>query len=996
MDAVSGGAGDDTISGLLGSSGTYTVGDNIAGGSGTDTLNLIAVTGTDADGGLISVNGVESINIRVLATAYGSAGDQVSMNAADWVGVTTLSNASSLANTQLDVSGLTDDTTILLYGNTDINIDYNNTVTGATANAVLVNAGSAGTATTIGSASGTNTANFDFDKSGAGLITSVNLDVRGSLNLARIDADGSAMTYTITGTGNAALISNDLISTFDASAAAGNIDMTFEGSSNVSAKGGAGNDIFRFGTTYTDSDSVIGGAGNNTITLSVSVFEKALKATDVQTAEVTFTDAESVGLNASSATATTTFNLLAASSDADAVLNNIIGDATINVLSDTLDDVTVDTSATGGSLTLNIGSSTSYAAVDDVTVTDYGTITVNSIGSGANSIGDLILDTDATNVTIIAGGTADLTVGTAKASGATSVSLRASGSASLSMTSADFMMTGLTTLTINAEGGNGADIDLVGALFSGTSGGSKLDLISIVAASGADIGVDKLNVGNNAYTASGAPNSLDISVIAGANSWIGDAITAGSGIDVAATGANVNLILNAQQSGSITFEAIAGGHDIGSAGTSLSTISVSASIATAGLIEIESIAAVSADSLVVSLGSVNIAQSGDLSFGSAGISLAGRAFSFGDINVGASASATFGEVDASAISAITISVATGGQATLGQLSMTGSGVIGNISLAVNASGANVTLGQIGSAGSSISAIGAITITTIESGSVDVGAIIANAGDVGAITINNSEDGDVDFSTISASSIASITVSGGGVVDFGAIGATNLTNGVSATQMSSGTFTIDLSGVTNRVVVNLGAADNTIITGNGNDIVTLLAGRTAYAGNDVITYAATGKGLDNVVNFIAGAAASGGDQIELSIAMTTAGLINADGEAIAADDDSDLSVALFNTATALDALDNIIVIGTALASTAAMLDFIDGVSLATAAQASSSFVIAWGDGTNTYVSVVDALDTGSAAATTLASAGHTLTVSTLVQISGVTPGALVAANFDFIA
>ena len=994
MDAVSGGAGNDTISGLLGSSGTYTVGDNIAGGAGTDTLSLIAVSGSDGDGGLVALNGVETVNVRLLTTAYASAGDEVSINASDWTGVTTLSNVSSLAGTQLDVSGLADDTTIVLNGNTDINIQYNNTVTGATANAVLVNAGSAGTATTIGSASATNTANFDFDKAGGGLITSVNLDVRGSLNLARIDADGSAMTYTITGTGNAALISNDLISTFDASAAAGNIDMTFEGASNVAAKGGAGNDIFRFGTTYTDSDSVIGGAGNNTISLSVSVFEKALKATDVQTAEVTFTDADSVGLNAASATATT-FNLLAASSDADAVINNIIGDVTINVLSDTLDDVTIDTSVTGGSLTLQIGSSTSYAAVDDVTVTDYGTITVKSIGSGANSIGDLILDTDATNVTIIAGGTADLTVGTAKASGATSVSLRASGSASLSLTSADFMMTGLTTLTINAEGGNGADIDLVGALFSGTSGGSKLDLISIVAASGADIGVDKLNVGNNAYTASGAPNSLDISVIAGANSWIGDAISAGSGIDIAATGANVNLILNAQQSGSITFEAIAGGHDIGSAGTSLSTISVSASIATAGLIEIESIAAVSADSLVVSLGSVNIAQSGDLSFGSAGISLAGRAFSIGTIDVGASASATFGEVDASAISAITISVATGGQATLGQLSMTGSGVIGNISLNVNASGANVTLGQIGSAGSSISAIGAITITTIETGSVDVGAIIATAGDVGAITINNSEDGDVDFSTISASSIASITVSGGGVVDFGAIGATNVTNGVSATQMSSGTFTINMSGVTNRVVVNLGAADNAIITGNGNDIVTLLAGRTAYAGNDVITYAATGKGLDNVVNFIAGAAASGGDEINLSIAMTTAGLIDADGEAIAAGV-ADLSVALFNTATALDAADNIIVIGTAMANTAAMLDFLDGVSLATAAQASSSFVIAWGDGTNTYVSIVDALDAGSAAATTLASAGHTLSVSTIVQLSGMTPGALVAANFEFIA
>ena len=48
MDAVSGGAGDDTITGLLGVSGTYTLGDNIIGGAGTDTLNLIVASGASA------------------------------------------------------------------------------------------------------------------------------------------------------------------------------------------------------------------------------------------------------------------------------------------------------------------------------------------------------------------------------------------------------------------------------------------------------------------------------------------------------------------------------------------------------------------------------------------------------------------------------------------------------------------------------------------------------------------------------------------------------------------------------------------------------------------------------------------------------------------------------------------------------------------------------------------------------------------------------------
>jgi hypothetical protein len=243
----------------MGASGTYTVGDNIIGGSGTDTLNLVATTGTDGDGGLVALNGVETVNVRLLTTAFASAGDQVSMNAADWTGVTTLSNASSLANSQLDVSGLTDDTTIVLNGNTDINVAFNNTATGATANAVLVNAGSAGTATTIASASATNTANFDFDLENAGFVTNVNLEVRGTLNLARIEAGSSAATFTVRGTGNAALVTDDTITSFDASAAAGNIDITFAGASDVVAKGGAGADTFRFGTTISSNDSVNGG-----------------------------------------------------------------------------------------------------------------------------------------------------------------------------------------------------------------------------------------------------------------------------------------------------------------------------------------------------------------------------------------------------------------------------------------------------------------------------------------------------------------------------------------------------------------------------------------------------------------------------------------------------------------------------------------------------------------------------------------------------------------
>jgi hypothetical protein len=78
----------------------------------------------------------------------------------------------------------------------------------------------------------------------------------------------------------------------------------------------------------------------------------------------------------------------------------------------------------------------------------------------------------------------------------------------------------------------------------------------------------------------------------------------------------------------------------------------------------------------------------------------------------------------------------------------------------------------------------------------------------------------------------------------------------------------------------------------------------------------------------------------------------------------------------------------------MLDFLDGITLTTAAIATASFVVAWTDGADSYITLVDASDAGSATATTLASAGHTWSTQTLAAISGITPGALVAANFDF--
>lgn len=222
---------NDTIQAVIGGgSSTFSLGDSINAGSGTDVLNIIAISGTSTL--LTTLDAVETVNVRLL-----DDNDVGIFDAQDWSGVSQLTNASSLAESTLRVTGLADSTTVVLHGNTDINVAFDNTATGATANAVLVSAGSAGTATTVGSAAAGTTAHFDFDFADAGFVTHVNLEVRGSLNIARLEAGSNVTSVVLTGTGNASLVTDDTITSFNASAAAGSLDVTFSGASDVAVVG---------------------------------------------------------------------------------------------------------------------------------------------------------------------------------------------------------------------------------------------------------------------------------------------------------------------------------------------------------------------------------------------------------------------------------------------------------------------------------------------------------------------------------------------------------------------------------------------------------------------------------------------------------------------------------------------------------------------------------------------------------------------------------------
>lgn len=961
MDAPSGGAGNDTISGILGTSGTYTVGDNIIGGAGTDTLNLIATTGTDGDGGLVTVNGVESINVRVLATAYASAGDQVSMNAADWTGVTTLSNVSSLAGTQLDVSGLADDTTIVLNGNTDINVAFNNTATGATANAVLVNAGSAGTATTIGSASATNTANFDFDLADTGFVTNVNLEVRGTLNLARVEAGSNAATYTVTGTGNAALITNDTITSFNAAAAQGNIDATFEGASEVVAVGGAGNDVFRFGSTYTNSDSVDGGAGTDTVVATIGAFNRNLNTTNVEAATLAFTVDGGAAFNASASTVAT-YSLVAGVASADASISSIVNAAIVNVASDGLDDVTIDSVSGASTLTLNLGSATGQVGIEALTISDVATLTINanagsgvSGGTAAASAQSVVLDSDVKTVVInTSAGETDLVLTAVSGNAVSSLTINSNGSGAITLTSGFEANTAISSITINAAGSDAADVTVGGLVGASAAVADKLSTVTLVGRNGADITIGALDLGNGVTAAASATISMD----AGSSSVVGT-----DAFDVSTTGDfDLNLTIIAGQSGTIQFGDLTLAAGTAASGASLNIAAFTAN--TGSFVGIEQ-ATISQSGAQVTVGALVAAQDATIElFGSGGMVATNVAnIDIGDINVTLGASAN-----------LLIGTGTGGSAI-----DTTAGAIGSVTLTI-ADDATAEIGLIDA-----SSMAGITLSVAGDGAAMFGGI--SAGIIGAINVGVAASASATFAAIQATTIESIKVSGAGVVDIGTVSATTVGT-IDARELTSGTFSIDLSLVVGATEIFLGNSTNTVVSGNGNDVITLNNG----SGQDNIRYNTATDGADQIVRF--GAGTTGGDVIQIADALGFSGqLRDADGAAVGSATAVDFS-ALITAAATLNVADNVIVLGTGFDSNASALDWIDNnITFATALAGDGSFLVVYGTGSDTIVSVLE-MSTATSLLT-LASGSGALSLTQIAIISGVTPGALVAANIDIV-
>jgi len=984
VDGISGSAGNDTISGIIAASGTFTIGDDIFGGSGTDTLNLIALD-HNTDSVFASINGVEAVNIRQL----GSAADALVMNAVNWSGVASLSNASSLAATTLTVTGVEVATNIRLEGNTDINVAFRNSTTAGPVGITLVGAGSADGASTLASATANGTANIDLDQADAGLISGVTVTLSGT-NLARLEAGSNVLTYTIQGSGNSILVTDDTMTSFDASAAQGNVDITLQGASDVTVKGGAGADTFRFGTTISNGDSVVGGAGSDTVTATIGGFNRSLNTSGVETATITFNDDAGGTVNASSSTVAT-FNAVAGSAGADAAFSNLATGSVVSVGSDNLDDVTLGYSSAAVG-TLNIGSASGSVAVDQVNVSGVAALTINGIGgtAGAGSVSTFSADSTLTALTIqSSGGEADLTFTTASGAGVTTLTILANGSGAITLTSGFDAGSALKTVVVVASG-DAADVTLGAVAAANTA----LSSVTLTGNSAGDVTVGALQFGNGATA--DAAGTLTLNAANGS-------VVGTTAMDISASGSfSLTIAVNASASGSVAIGDILFSAGTASTAASAASLTINAgTIGNNGSVRVEKInfeAGTAGQKL--NIGTVVLGTTAGFEIGASGISADGVnniAISTTNITVGADASATIGSggifTTGGSVGAITLTVADSGSARFGNIFASAVGAI-----VARASGdGEVDIGGI----TGTDAIGAITLVAQGEADVHIGAI-SGSGTVGAINIGVEVSASAVFSTIAGTSVGAITVSGAGYVSFGAITANSI-GLVDATQMTSGTFIIDLSGVTRAAEVKLGAASaNTVISGVGNDVITLLGGKTAVSGNDHIRYTTATQGTDNIVNFIAGNSASGGDVIEFGtgFAGASAGIIV--GSSLATDSTT-VVVALATTASGAITIGSgvsvVLVNATAFASTAAMVSALaTGGSLEVnraagdAGTTAGSIVVVWTDGSDSYVSLVG-VTAGASGTNALIENGSAL--QTVAIITGVTPGAFVAANFDFV-
>ena len=778
LNTVTGGAGDDTISG-----GTGTIdSDSITGGEGSDTLS-VTLSNADDNNAAFTMSGVETFQARTTGAVtldMGSVSGVETYVANRLAGNLTLNDVQDIANIQIDRN----------TGNADIDVNYEATVSSGASDSITItvdNSSDVGTVNvdgveTVNLVSNNNPLNdtneIQIDAAGTGTATEVlNISGAGDLTVAATDA----LTINNSASGDVALTptaatainhsgSGSLTFTVAAQDVAitgsgtGALAVTANGANDLTIVGGSGNDSIDMLATLETDDSIDGGDGTDTVTVLgdgvTSAADGDITVSNVENLEIdSDTNADNLDFDVFSDASTFDRVIVTSTADADQVtLTDVqssaytIRNASTGNVADDLAAVTIDLKTSTGSSTAisvdlanrQLGTAGNQEAFTLGTLTAAGveTLTINTSNvSSAGTAEDITITTLTTAAlsTLNINGSADFVVTNALST--TTDVIDASGS------------TGVVSLTVAGSdvaytGGTGADTIAFGTSLDGddsVDGGDGTDTVTATFNAGTVTPANITNV--ETFSATFGGGALNASGLAGLNkitiaSATAAAVISQIGANVATInqrgdGTTLNINYANGADATVAYNNVAATANIANAATSFSNVASLTVSSNNGTV----------DNRTVALGSLN----------------GGTALTSLTLNTSSDDGDTLntGNLTAANLETLTI-VADEADLTVGTLAAAADLTTLSISNLDAESDANITIGAIG-AGTAAASLTSVNITT--SGNaltgttvVDADDIDAGAGTIATFTVNLAGDyGTSDIDRVTAKDIDAITI-----------------------------------------------------------------------------------------------------------------------------------------------------------------------------------------------------------------------------------------------
>lgn len=371
-DSLTGSSGDDLF---IGDNVSASAGDTLVGGTGTDTLKIF---GTNT---VPNISGIEQVYYNAPGGNLDfSAKSDVKSVELDAFGTNTVTVG---ADQGVKLTNLTGGSTATVAGNTPTSL-------GLTLN-------KAGIATADATVALTGTALTKLDVTASGNDSFVTLT----------NAGGKLATINIAGDKNIDLQhALTTVTTIDANTATGNVTIDGLGASNLTFKGGKGNDKIVMAATVTAADTLTGGDGTDTLSVSdadtVDTAAEVIGITGFETFEVAGADATTYNLNIIGAKNTIT----------GLVISETGGAATVsNINAATTGKITIN-GAAPTTLTLTASDFVSGGTSDTTTISLDNSVTKSGTGIDVTSL--VFANADVINLKSIGDGSSTKTVGGAE------------------------------------------------------------------------------------------------------------------------------------------------------------------------------------------------------------------------------------------------------------------------------------------------------------------------------------------------------------------------------------------------------------------------------------------------------------------------------------------------------------------------------------------------------------------------------------------------------